>query len=247
MKNFYKAYDYLADVYELWSTGDPAYYASLDFYINQLKDIESPIAELGIGTGRIAYQLSRLYNKKIIGIDESVKMLEIVHKKYKDNEIENLIELICEDMSHFTLPVKVNAVYLPFRTIGHLLDQEQLIHLFQSVYDNLNIHGYFLFDHYIFSKEWAREHNKKRIKMYSSDTYLIEDYYEYDFIKQIMDCRIFINDKEQSRFFFSYHNPMYYIKLLSRTGFTIKQMYGEFDGTPFDNTCCNQIYICQKI
>ena len=246
MRNIYKPYDSLADVYEFWSTGDPAYVESFSFYVNFLKSIHSPIVELGIGTGRIALELSLSYQKKIIGIDESSKMLEIVHHKYKKNKIENRIELICADMSEIFLPYKVNAIYLPFRTIGHILERQKVEKLFQNVYDSLKVKGYFLFDHYIFCEEWAKTHDKKKIKMFAENGCLIEDYYEYDFVKQIMNCKIYMNDNPISHFMFCYHEPEYYIKLLEKVGFTIEKIYGEFDGSLFNTNSCNQIYICRK-
>lgn len=246
MKNTFKTYDLLADVYELWSTGDSAYNASFKFYVSQLKNMESPIVELGIGTGRIAFELSLRYHKKIIGIDESARMLEIVQSKYRDRHMEEYIELYREDIASFSLVNKANAIYLPFRTIGHLLKRNEVYELFRRVYDNLNPQGYFIFDHYIFYEKWAKEHNKQRIRMYAGDELLIEDYYDYDFKKQIMNCRIYVNDEEKSHFFFSYQQPEYYLELLDKTGFTVKQMYGDFDCTPFDEDACDQIYICQR-
>ena len=50
MKNSLIPYDALATIYEQWSTGDWAYDASLNFYTNYLKSIQSPLCELGIGT-----------------------------------------------------------------------------------------------------------------------------------------------------------------------------------------------------
>ena len=247
MKNSLIPYDALATIYEQWSTGDWAYDASLNFYTNYLKSIQSPLCELGIGTGRIAFSLASQFGKTIYGIDESPQMLSIAQDKFLTAGIESQLHTVCSNMIHFSLPEKMNAIYLPFRTIGHLLHREDILQQFSSVYQALENDGIFIFDHYIFSKEWAEAHNMKKIQMYNSNDTLIEDYYEYDFQNQIMNCKIYLDGVVQSTFKFSYNEPQYYIDLLAESHFVIEAMYGDFDGSLFNEQSFSQIYICKKI
>lgn len=247
MKNSLIPYDSLASIYEKWSTGDWAYDASFNFYTEYLKLIPSPICELGIGTGRIAFALANQYGKTIYGIDESPKMLEITQEKFDTAGLSSQIHLICSDMVHFSLPQKMNAIYLPFRTIGHLLNKEDILQLFTSVYNALDDEGIFIFDHYIFSKDWAETHNQKKIQMFKSNDTLIEDYYDYDFPNKLMNCKIYVNGKVQSKFKFSYNDPPYYTDLLKECHFIIDTLYGDFDNSLYNEESFSQIYICKKM
>ena len=83
--------------------------------------------------------------------------------------------------------------------------------------------------------------------MYNSNDTLIEDYYEYDFQNQIMNCKIYLDGVVQSTFKFSYNEPQYYIDLLAESHFVIEAMYGDFDGSLFNEQSFSQIYICKKI
>jgi len=183
---FEEAYDGLAAVYEKWCTGDMAYVSCKNFYINYLKNIDGILVELGVGTGRIACTLVEEYHKNIIGIDTSEEMLELA------------------------LQNSVSCIYLPFRTISHIIHKQDVIRLFERIRMNLKDGGHFLFDHYILDREWAENHNRVRIKMYEDRAISIEDYYRYDFNKQLIDCSVYVNEKEVARFPFAYRDVSYY-------------------------------------
>ena len=59
-------------------------------------DEETKVLDLGCGTGNVAFQLLRLINAKIIGIDISIPMLEIAKEKS--------LEVICADVDSKKLP-----------------------------------------------------------------------------------------------------------------------------------------------
>lgn len=243
---FEEAYDGLAAVYEKWCTGDMAYVSCKNFYINYLKNIDGILVELGVGTGRIACTLVEEYHKNIIGIDTSEEMLALASKKISMNHCGGNIRLIKENMLELALPNPVSCIYLPFRTIGHIIHKQDVIRLFERIRMNLKDGGHFLFDHYIFDREWAENHNRVRIKMYEDRVISIEDYYRYDFNKQLMDCSVYVNEKEVARFPFAYRDVSYYEEILRLTGFRIENLYGEYDMSEMANNSRHQIYVCIK-
>ncbi len=82
--------------------------------------------------------------------------------------------------------------------------------------------------------------------MYEDRAISIEDYYRYDFNKQLMDCSVYVNEKEVARFPFAYRDVSYYEEILRLTGFRIENLYGEYDMSEMTNNSQHQIYVCIK-
>lgn len=243
---FESSYDGIAGVYEKWCMGDPAFGPCHDYYIQALKDVEGPLVELGIGTGMIALPLVQKYGKHVIGIDESAQMLGLAQKKYDTGQKNGTLTLQKGNFLDLTLPRRVPCIYIPFRTIGHIVETEDVLRLFRRIHQNLEDNGLLLFDHYVFCRAWADAHNRKRILMYEDPQIRIEDYYRYDFARERMDCSVFVNDLEVSRFEFAYHKVGYYQELLEQSSFAIEQLYGGYDHSMLTEYAVEQIYVCRR-
>lgn len=243
-------YDGIADYYEKWCEGDPAYFPSLRFYRELLQGFSGPFLEIGVGTGRIALEVLKRQSVLVTGIDLSERMLNICRFKY--NKLQNSgslvgkLELFKGSMDTVNLCLPYQVVYIPFRTIGHILDDEQLKRLFIKVRSVLVPGGYFIFDHYVFDIQWAREHNNKPIPMYSDKDLMLTDRYRYDFDQGLMDCSICNGDKELQRFLFRWIEPETFRTISARTGFTVDKVYGGFDFSPWNGDSKNQIWVLKK-
>ena len=146
----------IASYYEKWCMGDASYMPTASFYRSYLSQYTGVFVELGVGTGRIAIPVSRQENIKVYGIDMCEEMLrECERRRTPDADMS----LFCADFRDFDIPQKADIVYMPFRTIGHMLTRADLEGCFRSVQRNLKKGGLFLFDHYMFSRAWAEAHN----------------------------------------------------------------------------------------
>lgn len=243
-------YDGIASWYEKWCTGDEAYEQTLQFYLDYLKNQEGSFLELGIGTGRIALEIIRQQPKRIVGVDISKNMLEQCERKYLQlklrNELHGSLELVHERMENISFHQEFQTVYLPFRTVGHLLTDEKLELLFLRVYQALRPDGIFVLDHYIFQKEWAVEHNDIDIIMYEDEKEIIADHYIYDFNRGLMDCSIKRNDVIVQKFMFRWIEPATINKIAKKTGFVVQSIYGDFDKRPWNHESVNQIWVLRK-
>jgi len=245
-------YNKIADIYDKWIQGDYTSDSLLDFYLQLTlkldKNIE--IVELGIGTGRISIAIAKEQNRKIIGIDHSKKMLEICKRNIVKNNLEKKIELIQMDIGELKFQKKAKFIMLPFRTIGHFLSLNDKKNIFKQIYDNLEIGGIFVVDHYIFDRDWADNHNNIYIKMYSEDDMTIYDKYKFNFYKQILNCSIYeeIDDVKikKTSFDYSWIEPYQMKQVLIDVGFKIKYSYGDFDFNPISTKSEQQIWVVQK-
>ena len=238
----FNPYDNLAFIYDKWIKGDNSYIEVLNFYITIIKKINpNEIVELGVGTGRIASKVIEQCHKKIIGIDTSKEMII----KCKEKNINNL-ELIEDDILDFILIKKAEFIIMPFRTIGHFLEIEVKKRVIEQVYKNLQKDGIFIFDHYIFDKEWAIKNNNRYIKMYSEKNFTLYDKYSFCFDKQILNCQVFQNKKKIVSFDFSWIEPYQMEYILKEVGFKILNSYGDFNFNPISDKSEQQIWVVQK-
>lgn len=256
MMNIYvdseNGYDGIANEYENWCTGDDDYAPSLEFYLEYLEAHNGPFLELGIGTGRIALEAIKLYSKHIVGVDVSANMLKKCEEKYKklkeDSFVIGTMQLIKKKIENIEFCEEFEVVYLPFRTIGHIMTNPELKQVFKKVYNALMPGGTFVLDHYIFQKEWAETHNDVDIPMYSDTEkgVTITDHYFYDFEREVMDCSIKLNEKVIQTFKFRWIHPKVIEQAAFDAGFTIEKVYGDFDKSEFSKNSFNQIWVLRK-
>ena len=231
-------YDGIADEYEQWCTGDDSYEPSLKFYLEYLEVHSGPFLELGIGTGRI--------------VDISANMLKKCEEKYKslkkDSAVAGTLQLIKMRIEDITFCEEFEVVYLPFRTVGHIMTDPDLEQVFQKIYKALLPGGSFVLDHYVFQKEWAETHNNVDILMYSDPEKgaTIKDRYLYDFDREVMECSVKLNETVVQTFRFRWIHPETIKQAALCAGFAIDKVYGDFDKREFSKDSFNQIWILRK-
>jgi len=119
----------------------------------------------------------------------------------------------------------------------------------------------FIFDHYVFSLEWAQKyHGIPRLMSIMKDTendseMYIYDTYLYDFANRKMDCRISIETvnsknyviaKRYAQFYFSWVSPKEISELSHDAGFRVIDIYGDFKHKKWDKKSENQIWVLEK-
>ena len=176
-------------------------------------------------------------------IDSCALMLEQCNSKISAH---TALELICTDFTCFELPQKADVIYMPFRTIGHILTRDDLAAFFANVSENLKPRGLFIFDHYMFDKEWAARHNNIDIPMYRDADTEIVDRYEYDFTGCIMHCTVKINNETAVCFDFRWLEVNEINELYTEYGFSCVDMFGDFDKTRWTPESPNQIWVLRR-
>lgn len=244
------AYTGISSFYQKWCTGDEEYLPSLKFYTEFLAGKQGKIMELGIGTGRIALAIIEKYPVRITGVDRCTAMLEQCSYNYQmlmsKGQCFGTLNLIQQDMCSLSYFEEFDVVYLPFRTVGHLLSNEELEKMFVGVYNALKQKGFFVLDHYIFQREWAEEHHGKDIIMYEDAELKIKDCYYYDFEHGMMECFVKVNEACVEHFKFRWIEPETIREIAVRVGFYVENLLGEFDGSEFSEDSFNQIWILRK-
>lgn len=243
------AYAGISNLYEKWCTGDPFYEQTRQFYMMFLPQREGPFLELGVGTGRLARLLVQHYAMEVVGVDICSEMLNICAAGYRrQKEIGCLGSLQLEkaDMTKLHYIGLFGTVYLPFRTVGHILTDKDLEAMFRGVYRALRPGGEFILDHYMFDRIWAEAHHDLDILMYCDDEVKIEDHYLYNFEKGYMDCTIKVNDVATDQFRFRWYSKEDIKSAAEKAGFILESLMGEFDGSAWNKESGNQIWVWRK-
>ncbi|WP_281226255.1 class I SAM-dependent DNA methyltransferase [Flavobacterium aquiphilum] len=97
------------------------------------------ILEIGSGTGNLAKRFLD-NNHNYLGLDYSQSMIDIALEKNKT------CTFIHGDMRHFSLESPVDAIIITGRSTSYLINNEDVIDAFESVYNNLTQNGIFIFD-----------------------------------------------------------------------------------------------------
>lgn len=251
-------YDFLAEIYDLWSEADPAYWPTFNFYSNLAKNIEGNCVEIGAGTGRIAIEVAR--RKRIQCVDCSPKMLEKLEAKARKAGVYDNISIQIASADNFVCDKPPNLIYFAFRSFGHLLTYDEKLRALYHINEMLNTGGCFVFDHYIFNESWAKRYDRvQRLMCKKRDikggTLFIYDTYIYDFDNRLMDCTITVEKTDADNnvirvnkipMQFSWIEPENIRILLAEAGFHDVKLYGGFNCEKFDENSQNQIWIVTK-
>ena len=239
----------ISGLYEKWCSGDPAYEQTRRFYIHTLSRCKGPFLELGVGTGRLARELVQRWAADVTGVDVCPEMLsicQVAYQKQKEQGCPGNLRLELRDMTELPYKAAFRTVYLPFRTVGHLLTESSLAAMFQGVYCALKPGGIFLLDHYMFDLSWAKEHQDQDLLMYCDDTLTIKDHYHYHFKEGYMDCVIRLNGRAADGVRFRWYEKECLGRAAAKAGFVLERLIGEFDGSAWTPESDNQIWIWKK-
>ena len=139
------SYESFARVYDLLMDNIP-YEEWCEYLAGLLEDQgirEGLVLELGCGTGN----MTRLLAEKgydMIGVDNSVDMLEIAMEK-KEEEEQDILYLL-QDMREFELYGTVRAAVSVCDSMNYIIEEEDLLEVFRLVNNYLDPGGIFIFD-----------------------------------------------------------------------------------------------------
>lgn len=107
-------YDLLTDVAGQLS-GD------LDFYEGCAHRWGSPVLELGVGTGRVAWKLAEA-GHRVVGVDLSTSMFARAHQRGATlpSFTRERVKVLHGDMTNFSLDQRFPLAIIPFSTFNHL-------------------------------------------------------------------------------------------------------------------------------
>ena len=135
------SYERSAQYYDYFDTKP-----NTSFYVELEKQTTGDVLELGVGTGRVLFEICKT-GRDGVGIDKSVEMLKEAKRKrrYECPEISGRCRLLAADMLTFDLGREFGFIYSP--SSGVQTDSpDHLRGIFRCVSDHLAEDGVFAFD-----------------------------------------------------------------------------------------------------
>lgn len=237
---------YDATIYDGLNT----FLSDLPFYKKWLpKNRDAKILELCCGTGRLTLPIAK-EEYHICGVDYTSSMLERAKTKASEAGLE--INFIEADIRTLNLQEKFDFVFIPFNSIHHLYQNEDLVKTLSGVKKHLKENGIFLLDCFNPNIQYIVEGEKEQKVIAEYATHdgrkvLIKQTMRYESSTQInrIEWHYFIDDKFHSiqnmdmRLFFPQELDSY----LERAGFNIIHKFGSFEEETFDDDSEKQIYV----
>src|SRR5687767_15801565 len=118
-----------------------------DLYLEEARGGESPILELGCGTGDVLLRLAE-EGFQVVGIDSSIAMLERCRERVSlmAEEIRTKVSLEAARMESFSYPRTFKQIFIPNDTVANLLDEYSLQCTLESCFRHLDEGGRLVFD-----------------------------------------------------------------------------------------------------
>jgi SAM-dependent methyltransferase len=135
------SYEKSAQFYDHFASSE-----NVGFYVDLAREAEGGVLELGVGTGRVLFEIAKL-GRDVVGIDTSVAMLREAKRKRRElyPEISGRCRLLLADMLSFDLGTTFGLIYSPSSGVqGPSADD--LKGIFRRVADHLAEGGVFAFD-----------------------------------------------------------------------------------------------------
>lgn len=239
---------YDAQVYDGMNTN----LADLQFYKRWMpQHQDARILELCCGTGRLTLPLAE-DGHTICGVDITTSMLEQARIKASNKRLE--IEFIEADIRYLELPDQYDLIFIPFNSIHHLYQNEDLFKAFEGVKKHLKEGGIFILD--CFNPDIRHivegEKEQQTIAEYTTEDgrhVLIKQKMQYENDTQInrIEWHYFINgvfDSVQNLDMRMYY-PVELDFYLEKCGFNIIHKFGSFEEDAFNSKSEKQIFVCK--
>jgi len=248
--------------YEVTSPGSPG---DVAFYLEEVRRSGEPVLEVGFGLGRVGIPIAQS-EMAITGIDNSIHMLSVAQERVSNlgSEVQKNISLIFTDIRCPEIKQKYKTVIVPYRAFLHLYNVDEQLAALAAIHDLLTGNGTLilsLFDpdvrtlarfaqevngsYRVFRSGKLANDNKGLISWATThcdlEKQLIEELWTYEEIKESE-----VVNREYGLFKIRYIFRYEMEHLLIRTGFKIKNLFGDFDRSPY-RYGSEQIWICNKV
>jgi SAM-dependent methyltransferase len=126
----------------------------LAFYLELAKTVQTPIVELGCGTGRIAWALAEA-GHQVLGFDNASAMIERAQSMgvHYSHDINNGVRFVLADICSLRLEQAYDLVIAPYRVFNHLVTQQAQQQCLESIKHHLSAAGTAVFDSTLPDKE----------------------------------------------------------------------------------------------
>jgi SAM-dependent methyltransferase len=218
-------YDRIAGIYDPWSRSVTE---DVGFYIDRAVASGGPVVELAVGTGRIAIPIAQA-GVTVIGVDSSPAMLAVARAGAEKAGIAARLDLRVGDLREPPVEERVPLVICPFRSLLHMETEEEKARALRAARSLLLSDGRFVFDVFAPSREDIEETNGRWLEREPG----IYERADWDESSRTLSLSVRSDDAETT-FGLHWLSTPEWLQLLERAEFVVEELYGWFDGRPYD-------------
>jgi SAM-dependent methyltransferase len=208
----------------------------------------SRVLDLCCGFGRHARSLAANAGYDMTGYDLSSEYLAMARRDYAHPSLE----FVQGDMRNLPFTEAFDAVINLFTSFGYFETDDENEQILQQVHRTLKPNGLFLLDNenkFYFVSETVKQQQQLWVEGDDGIVFLGEHDYDAVQEREIFRVHRVVNGKieETSGYNIRLYSYPEITAMLSRQGFEIKQVWGDYDGSAFTAQSKRQIILSQKI
>ena len=229
-------YDRIAGIYDPWSRSVTE---DVQFYVDEAVGSGGPVVELAVGTGRIAVPVAKA-GIRVIGVDESAEMLAVARAHAEREGVSALVDLRRGDLREPPVAERVPLVTIPFRSLLHMADEQEKLRALRAAAGVLARGGRLIFDVFAPSVEDIEE----------TDGIWLERepgiFERADWDPRARTLVLSVRGGAQAATFeLHWLSAPEWLALIERAGLEAEDLYGWFDGRPYDGGE-DQVWVCRR-
>jgi len=237
----------------------------VQFYLEEARKVDTPILEIGCGTGRILLPIAQA-GSAVVGLDRSPDMLTILRRKLAKlaPEVRARVELVEGDMRDFSLDRHFSLITIPYRAFLHLLTPKAQRQALECIREHLADDGRLIFNIFDPSLDMivsslglggtSLKRDSEFIHPETGNQVIVWYSGQYDPEIQLLNAYfIFEEIDSNGRVLQKTYNPLtlryvhrYEMRyLLELSGYKVEALYGDFQRGPFRYSG-EQIWVVRK-
>lgn len=234
----------------------------IPFVLSQAAAVGGEILELGCGSGRLLLPLARA-GYTVIGLDNSEAMLERARTQLAQEEtaVQERVTLVTADMIGFQLPHQFALIIIPFNTLLHV-KPNQIGPMLRTINRHLAPHGRLLIDtinpFYIADAPDTEEPELEDVfedaeknwvvEQWSRNWLIVEDQVFFiEWVFKVFDHQQNPITSDAVQIEYYYYLPHQLQLHLENAGFEPEQLWGDYDGSPFDEEAPRLLSLSKKV
>jgi SAM-dependent methyltransferase len=227
------------------------------FYVEEAKAAGGSVLELGCGTGRILLPIARA-GRPIVGVDSSREMLARCRQKLaaEPAAVQGRVALHERDIHDFDLGTTHALIIAPFRVVQHLTTVDDQLRFLAAVARHLAPNGRLVFD--VFNPRFDKLVGADGVEREDTPERRLPDGRTFRrtyrvanvrWVDQVSEAELiyYVDGKRYVQAFeMRWYLPAELRHLLSRAGFRVREMFGDFGRGPLVDDAPEQIVIAER-
>ena len=229
----------------------------VDFYVAEATQTRGAVLEIGCGTGRILLPIARA-GRAITGLDGSPAMLERCRAKVASESaaVQGRVRLVQGDMRDFNLGAVFPLIIAPFRVVQHLVTVDDQLAFLARVSNHLAPGGRLIFD--VFNPRFDMLVDYDDVEHDDTPEHRLQDgrtlrrtyrVARVRWVDQVSETELiyYVGGKRYVQAFeMRWYLATELRHLLTRAGFRVREMYGDFARGPVVDGCPEIIVVAER-